>query len=164
MSRARRGWPARLPVRCGLKQGGKLRFMTGGKARMGLTIRTKFGGGRSSGSQLSQSQEAILAHIPGLTVVMPSTPADTHGLLRAAIRDPNPVVFIEKGQLYGAKGPKPPAGHIQPREGEGRATRHGRDGRERLPMAHERFAAAEALAGQGISVEVIDLRTESAPN
>ena len=84
-----------------LNQAAKLRFMTGGKARMGLVIRTQFGGGRSSGSQHSQSLEALLAHVPGLTVVMPSTPADTYGLLRAAIRDPNPVVFIENRQLYG---------------------------------------------------------------
>src|SRR6202021_2491398 len=65
-----------------LNQAAKLRFMTGGKARMGLVIRTQFGGGRSSGSQHSQSLEALLAPIPGLTVGMPSTPADTYGLLR----------------------------------------------------------------------------------
>ncbi|MBV8950242.1 MAG: 2-oxoisovalerate dehydrogenase, partial [Actinobacteria bacterium] len=77
-----------------LNQAAKLPFMTGGAAAMPLTVRTQFGAGRSSGSQHSQSLEALLAHIPGLTVVMPSTPADTYGLLRAAIQDPNPVVFI----------------------------------------------------------------------
>ena len=65
-------------------------------------------------SQHSQSLEALLAHVPGLSVVMPSTPADTYGLLRAAIQDPNPVVFIENRLLYGMKGPQPPPDHIVP--------------------------------------------------
>src|SRR5205823_1998233 len=90
-----------------LNQAAKLPFMTGGAAQMALTVRTQFGAGRSSGSQHSQSLEALLAHIPGLSVVMPSTPADTYGLLRAAIQDPNPVVFIENRLLYGMKGPQP---------------------------------------------------------
>ena len=143
-----------------LNQAAKLRFMTGGKARMALTIRTQFGGGRSSGSQHSQSLEAILAHIPGLTVVMPSTPADTYGLLRAAIRDPNPVVFIENRQLYGAKGPRPPADHILP-IGKAKIVRPGRDATivSVSRMVRESVAAAEALAHRGISAEVIDLRT-----
>ncbi len=88
-----------------LNQAAKLGFMTGGAAEMFLVVRTQFGAGRSSGSQHSQSLEALLAHIPGLTVVMPSTPADTYGLLRAAIGDPNPVVFIENRLLYGMRGP-----------------------------------------------------------
>ncbi len=91
-----------------LNQAAKLPFMTGGAAQMALTVRTQFGAGRSSGSQHSQSLEALLAHVPGLTVVMPSTPADTYGLLRASIQDPNPVVFIENRLLYGMKGPAPP--------------------------------------------------------
>jgi 2-oxoisovalerate dehydrogenase E1 component len=143
-----------------LNQAAKLRFMTGGKARMALTIRTQFGGGRSSGSQHSQSLEAILAHIPGLTVVMPSTPADTYGLLRAAIRDPNPVVFIENRQLYGTKGPRPPADHILP-IGKAKIIRPGSDATivSVSRMVGESVAAAEALAYRGISAEVIDLRT-----
>jgi 2-oxoisovalerate dehydrogenase E1 component len=143
-----------------LNQAAKLRFMTGGKARMGLTIRTQFGGGRSSGAQHSQSLEALLAHIPGLTVVMPSTPADTYGLLRAAIADPNPVVFIENRQLYGAKGPKPPAGHLVPL-GKAKVVRPGTDVTvvSVSRMVHEAVAAAEAVARRGISAEVIDLRT-----
>ena len=88
-----------------LNQAAKLPFMTGGAAEMALTVRTQFGAGRSSGSQHSQSLEALLAHIPGLSVVMPSTPADTYGLLRAAIQDPNPVVFIENRLLYGVGSP-----------------------------------------------------------
>ena len=143
-----------------LNQAAKLRFMTGGKARMALTIRTQFGGGRSSGSQHSQSLEALLAHIPGLTVVMPSTPADTYGLLRAAIRDPNPVVFIENRQLYGTKGPRPAADHILP-IGKAKIVRPGSDATivSVSRMVGESVAAAEALAHRGISAEVIDLRT-----
>ena len=97
-----------------LNQAAKLPFMTGGAAEMALTVRTQFGAGRSSGSQHSQSLEALLAHIPGLTVVMPSTPADTYGLLRASIQDPNPVVFIENRLLYGMKGPQPPPDYVLP--------------------------------------------------
>src|SRR6202046_189814 len=130
-----------------LNQAAKLRFMTGGKARMGLVIRTQFGGGRSSGSQHSQSLEALLAHIPGLTVVMPSTPADTYGLLRAAILDPNPVVFIENRQQYGMKGPKPPADYLIPL-GKAKVVREGTDLTivSVSRMVHEALAAAEALA------------------
>ncbi len=143
-----------------LNQAAKLRFMTGGKARMGLVIRTQFGGGRSSGSQHSQSLEALLAHVPGLTVVMPSTPADTYGLLRAAIRDPNPVVFIENRQMYGMKGPKPPADYLLPL-GKAKVVREGTDVTivSVSRMVHEAVAAAEALAQRGVSAEVIDLRT-----
>jgi 2-oxoisovalerate dehydrogenase E1 component len=143
-----------------LNQAAKLPFMTGGAAEMALTVRTQFGAGRSSGSQHSQSLEALLAHIPGLSVVMPSTPADTYGLLRAAIQDPNPVVFIENRLLYGMKGPQPPAEHIVP-IGRSAVVRDGSDVTvvSVSRMVHEVVAAAEELAGDGISVEVIDLRT-----
>ena len=143
-----------------LNQAAKLPFMTGGAAQMALTVRTQFGAGRSSGSQHSQSLEALLAHIPGLTVVMPSTPADTYGLLRAAIQDPNPVVFIENRLLYGVKGPRPPADHIVP-IGKSAVVRTGTDATvvSVSRMVHEALAAAEAVAVDGISVEVIDLRT-----
>ena len=145
-----------------LNQAAKMPFMTGGTAEMALTVRTQFGAGRSSGSQHSQSLEALLAHIPGLSVVMPSSPADAYGLLRAAIQDPNPVVFIENRLLYGMKGPRPPADHILPigtptvvRPGTGITVV------SVSRMVHESIAAAEAVAGDGISVEVIDLRTVS---
>lgn len=143
-----------------LNQAAKLPFMTGGAAAMGLTVRTQFGAGRSSGSQHSQSLEALLAHIPGLSVVMPSTPADTYGLLRAAIQDPNPVVFIENRLLYGMKGPQPPADHLVP-IGTSAIVRPGSDVTvvSVSRMVHEAVAAAELLAGEGIDVEVIDLRT-----
>jgi 2-oxoisovalerate dehydrogenase E1 component len=143
-----------------LNQAAKLPFMTGGAAEMALTVRTQFGAGRSSGSQHSQSLEALLAHIPGLTVVMPSTPADTYGLLRAAIQDPNPVIFIENRLLYGMKGPKPPSDYVVP-IGRSAVVRPGTDVTvvSVSRMVHEAAAAAERLAEEGISVEVVDLRT-----
>ena len=143
-----------------LNQAAKLPFMTGGAAQMALTVRTQFGAGRSSGSQHSQSLEALLAHIPGLTVVMPSTPADTYGLLRAAIQDPNPVVFIENRLLYGMKGPQPAVDHVLP-IGVASVVRPGNDLTvvSVSRMVHEVLAAAEEVAVEGVSVEVIDLRT-----
>jgi 2-oxoisovalerate dehydrogenase E1 component len=143
-----------------LNQAAKMPFMTGGAAQMALTVRTQFGAGRSSGSQHSQSLEALLAHIPGLSVVMPSTPADTYGLLRSAIQDPNPVVFIENRLLYGMKGPQPPPDHIVP-IGRSVVVHPGTDVTvvSVSRMVHEAVAAADRLAGEGISVEVIDLRT-----
>lgn len=141
-------------------QAAKMRFMTGGNATVPLTVRTQFGAGRSSGAQHSQSLEVLFAHIPGLTVVMPSTPADTYGLLRAAIRDPNPVIFIENRHLYGMKGPKPPADYTVPL-GKAAIVRPGTDITvvSFSRMVHESLAAAEVLAGNGIEAEVIDLRT-----
>jgi 2-oxoisovalerate dehydrogenase E1 component len=143
-----------------LNQAAKMPYMTGGNAPMALTVRTQFGAGRSSGSQHSQSLEALLAHIPGLSVVMPSTPADTYGLLRAAIQDPNPVVFIENRLLYGMKGPQPSRDYILP-IGKAKVVRAGTDVTvvSVSRMVHEALAAAEVMAEEGISVEVIDLRT-----
>lgn len=143
-----------------LNQAAKLPFMTGGAAEMALTVRTQFGAGRSSGSQHSQSLEALLAHIPGLSVVMPSTPADTYGLLRAAVQDPNPVIFIENRLLYGMKGPQPPDDHLVP-IGVSKVVRPGTDVTlvSVSRMVHEALAAADAVEAEGISVEVIDLRT-----
>ena len=143
-----------------LNQAAKLGFMTGGAARMPLVVRTQFGAGKSSGSQHSQSLEALLAHIPGLTVVMPSNPADTYGLLRAAIRDPNPVVFVENRLTYGKKGPRPPDDHLVPL-GRARVARSGSDVTivSYSRMLTECLAAAETLAEDGVDAEVIDLRT-----
>jgi 2-oxoisovalerate dehydrogenase E1 component len=145
-----------------LNQAAKLRFMTGGRARLPLVVRTQFGTGRSSGSQHSQSLEALLAHVPGLKVVMPSTPADTYGLLRAAVHDPNPVVFIEHRGLYGMKGPRPPAEHVVP-IGKAAIRRAGADVTlvSWSRMAHVALDAADRLADEGVDVEVIDLRTIS---
>lgn len=142
-----------------LNQAAKLPFMTGGKAKMSLVVRTQTGAGRSSGSQHSQSLEGLLAHVPGLTVVMPSNPTEAYGLLRSAIQDPNPVVFVENRLQYGMKGPQPPADYRVPLR-RAKVVREGTDvtlvsyGR----MAVEARAAAESVADD-ISVEVIDLRT-----
>ncbi|WP_235022534.1 alpha-ketoacid dehydrogenase subunit alpha/beta [Amycolatopsis alkalitolerans] len=143
-----------------MNQAAKLRFMTGGAVRLPLVVRTQFGAGKSSGSQHSQSLEALLAHIPGLTVVMPSTPADTYGLLRAAIRDPNPVVFVENRLLYGKKGPRPAPGHLVPL-GRAAVRRPGTDVTlvSYSKLVHDCLAVAEEVAAEGISTEVIDLRT-----
>ncbi|WP_431941710.1 alpha-ketoacid dehydrogenase subunit alpha/beta [Nocardia grenadensis] len=145
-----------------MNQAAKMRFMTGGAVHMPLVVRTQFGAGKSSGSQHSQSLEALLAHIPGLTVVMPSTPADTYGLLRAAIQDPNPVIFIENRLMYGMKGPQPPADHLVPL-GKAIVRRAGTDVTivSYSKMVHDCLAVAQELAEQGISAEVIDLRTIS---
>lgn len=143
-----------------MNQAAKLRFMTGGRASLPLVVRTQFGAGRSSGSQHSQSLEALLAHIPGLTVVMPSDPVETYGLLRAAIRSPNPVVFVENRLQYGMKAARPNADYLIPL-GKARVARPGRDITlvSYSRMLQEALAAADEVAASGIEVEVIDLRT-----
>jgi 2-oxoisovalerate dehydrogenase E1 component len=143
-----------------LNQAAKMRFMTGGRLELPLVVRTQFGAGRSSAAQHSQSLEALLAHIPGLTVCMPSTPADAYGLLRAAIDDPNPVIVIEHRLLYGRKGPQPPRGHRIP-IGKGVIRRPGRDVTvvSWSRAVHFALQAAEQLAAEGIDAEVIDMRT-----
>ncbi|MFT4043368.1 MAG: dehydrogenase E1 component subunit alpha/beta [Gordonia sp. (in: high G+C Gram-positive bacteria)] len=143
-----------------MNQAAKMRFMTGGNASMNLVIRTQFAAGKSSGSQHSQSLEALLAHIPGLTVVMPSTPADAYGLLRSAIADPNPVVVIENRLLYGMKGPQPPEDYRVPL-GKAIVRRQGTDVTvvSYSATVHDCLRVADELAEEGIDVEVIDLRT-----
>ena len=143
-----------------LNQAAKIRFMTGGRLDVALVVRTQFGAGRSSGAQHSQSLEALLAHVPGLTVVMPSTPADAYGLLRAAIADPNPVIVIEHRLLYGMKGDKPPADHIVP-IGKAIVRRPGTDVTvvSWSRMVHVSLQVADELAAEGVSCEVIDMRT-----
>jgi 2-oxoisovalerate dehydrogenase E1 component len=145
-----------------LNQAAKLPFMTGGSASMGLTVRTQFGVGRSSGSQHSQSLEAIFAHIPGLVVVMPSSVQDHYGLLRSAIESPDPVIFIENRMLYEAAGPAFDESYRTPL-GKARIAREGGD---ITIVASSRavwtaLEAAETLAAEGISAEVVDLRTIS---
>lgn len=145
-----------------LNQAAKLPFMTAGRASMGLVVRTQFGAGRSAGSQHSQSLEALLAHIPGLTVVMPSTAADAYGLLRSAIDDPNPVLFLENRNLYGRRSPAPAPGHRVP-IGRAKVTRPGTQVTvvSWSRMAVECLTVADELAAEGIDAEVIDLRTIS---
>ncbi len=143
-----------------MNQAAKLRLMTGGAVTVPLVVRTQFGSGRSSGSQHSQSLEALLAHIPGLTVVMPSSGTEAYGLLRSAIEDDNPVVFIEHRLLYEKKSELPPSGYRLP-IGTAAVARPGRDVTivAWSRMVTHALEAAEALAAEGVEAEVIDLRT-----
>ncbi|OCC21407.1 2-oxoisovalerate dehydrogenase [Prescottella equi] len=143
-----------------MNQAAKLRFMTGGAVSLPLVVRTQFGSGRSSGGQHSQSLEALLAHIPGLTVLMPSSGADAYGLLRAAIEDDNPVMFIEHRLLYEKKSLLPSKDFRVP-IGKAAVTRPGSDVTivSWSRMALHALVAAQTLADEGIDAEVIDLRT-----
>ena len=138
----------------------KARFMSGGLLRVPLTLRTAVFGGIGSGATHSQTFEAWLAHIPGLKVVMPATPADAKGLLTSCIFDDDPCVFIENVALYGIRGPVPEGDHRVPL-GEAIVARPGRDvtlvtyGR----TVRDALAAAEQLATEGVEVEVVDLRS-----
>jgi len=143
-----------------LNQAPKMHFMFGGQLSVPLTVRTAAGCGTGAAAQHSQSLEAMLCHIPGLKVVAPSTPYDAKGLLKAAIRDPNPVVFLEEKTLYRTKGIVPENEYVLPL-GQADVKRTGKDvtivtyGRM-VPMC---LAAADALFSEGISCEVVDLRT-----
>ncbi len=141
-------------------QGAKNRYMFGGKTIVPMVIRTEGGAGRSIAAHHSQSLEALWTHFPGLYVVMPSTPFDAKGLLKAAIRDDNPVMFIEHKMLYGVEGYVPEEDYLIPL-GVANVKREGNDVTviTYSRMVHRALEAAEVLAGEGISVEVIDLRT-----
>lgn len=138
----------------------KLRYMTGGSVSVPVVFRAPVCGGIGLGAQHSQSLEAWFVHVPGLRVVMPSTPADAKGLLKSAIRDANPVLFLEHRLLYGQMGPVP-EGDVSIPMGSAEVKRTGKDltivatGRT-VPLS---LGAAEKLAGEGIDIEVIDPRT-----
>jgi pyruvate/2-oxoglutarate/acetoin dehydrogenase E1 component len=144
-----------------LNQAAKLRYMTGGLLEFPLVVRTQTGAGQSSGAQHSQSLEAIVAHVPGLKVVMPATVEDAYDLMRASIRDRSPVVYIENRRLYGRKGSLPPAGHEPVPIGRARIARAGDDITivTWSRMVEVSLAAAEALAAEGINAEVVDMRS-----
>ena len=97
-----------------VNQAAKIRYMTGGKAKVPMVIRTQGGAGRGNAAQHSQSLEAWFVHVPGLWVVMPSTPYDAKGLLKSAIRNDNPIIFIEHGALYNSKGLIPEDEYLLP--------------------------------------------------
>jgi pyruvate dehydrogenase E1 component beta subunit len=143
-----------------VNQAAKAHFMSGGQLTVPLVLRTQGGAGQRGGAQHSQSLEAWLTHVPGLKVVMPSTAADAAGLLRAAIAEPNPVVFVENKTLYFRREAVPNGAPEVPL-GRARIARRGRDvtvvAVSRL--VPEALAAAEELAEKGIEVEVIDPRT-----
>ncbi|NYT84845.1 alpha-ketoacid dehydrogenase subunit beta [Pollutimonas harenae] len=142
-----------------VNQAAKARFMFGGRSSVPMVLRTPHGGGLNAGPQHSQCLEAWLAHIPGLKVVCPSTPGDVYGLLRSAINDPDPVVFIEHKAMYGRKGPVDTDQLIP--LGQARIARPGRDVTLVTYGAtvHACLTAADRLAGEGVEAEVIDLRT-----
>jgi pyruvate dehydrogenase E1 component beta subunit len=143
-----------------MNQAAKIRYMTGGKITLNLVIRAPHGAGFHFAAQHSQSLEALLTHIPGLKVVMPSTPADVKGLLLSSIRDGNPVMFLEHLLLYQDKGDVPEGDFTIPL-GKAAITREGQDVTivSWSRMARVALKAAEALAQAGINAEVIDLRT-----
>jgi acetoin:2,6-dichlorophenolindophenol oxidoreductase subunit beta len=143
-----------------VNQAAKIRFMLGGKASVPLVMRFPSGSGTGAAAQHSQSLEAWLAHVPGLKVVQPSTPHDAKGMMLAAIEDPDPVMFYEHKLLYKMKGPVPEGYYTEPLN-EARVRRVG----EHITIAasaimvHKALEAAEQLAAEGISAEVIDLRS-----
>jgi len=141
-------------------QGAKNRYMFGGKTIVPMVIRTEGGAGRAIAAHHSQSLESLWTHFPGIYVVMPSTPYDAKGLLKAAIRDDNPVMFIEHKMLYREKGPVPEEEYIIPL-GVADIKRPGKDVTlvTYSRMVLRSLEAAEILAKEGIDVEVIDLRT-----
>jgi pyruvate/2-oxoglutarate/acetoin dehydrogenase E1 component len=143
-----------------INQAAHIRYMTGGQAKVPLTIRTTLGAGRSSAAQHSQSLHAWFCHIPGLKVVLPSTPYDAKGLIKTAIQEDNPVVFIEDKMMYDLKGLVPEEPYRLPL-GVADIKQVGKDITiiSTSSMVHEALKAAEQLSQNGISAEVIDPRT-----
>lgn len=141
-------------------QAAKMRFMFGGKATVPMVLRMPAGSGTGAAAQHSQSLENWFVHIPGLKVVMPSTPYDAKGLLLAAIEDPNPVIFVEHKLLYRTKGPVPEEMYEVPLS----QTNVAREGSDLTVVATSimvprALEAAETLAAEGIELEIVDPRT-----
>lgn len=143
-----------------VNQAAKYRYMTGNQVHVPLVIRTQGGTGRRNAAQHSQSLESWFIHVPGLKVVMPSTPEDAKGLLKSAIRDDDPVLFIEHKNLYFKKGSVPDEEYTVP-IGSARVMRAGGDVTLIATswMVEKALAAADELSAEGIDVEVIDPRT-----
>jgi pyruvate dehydrogenase E1 component beta subunit len=143
-----------------VNQAAKVHYMSGGKLHVPMVIRTTLGATRRSAAQHSQSLYAWVAHVPGLKVVLPSTPADAKGLLKAAIRDENPVLFFEDKMMYQLKGNVPEGDHTIPL-GVAEIKRPGSDITfvATSSMVHVALAAATQLDASGISAEVVDPRT-----
>lgn len=143
-----------------INQAAKYEFMSGGQGKVPMVLRTQGGAGNGLAGQHSQSLEALFYHIPGLKVVMPSTPYDAKGLLKASIRDDDPTIFIEHKLLYMTKGEVPEDDYIVPL-GQADIKRPGDDITlvTYSYMTLKCLEAAEILARENISVEVVDLRT-----
>lgn len=144
-----------------VNEAAKYRFMSGGKFAVPLTIRAIGGATARFGAQHSQTAESWFSGVPGLRVVAAATPADAYGLLRTAIRDPNPVLVLEHKALFVRKGPVRTGEQGLTPIGKARILREGADATvvATLLMVERSLAAAEALAADGINVEVIDLRS-----
>jgi pyruvate dehydrogenase E1 component beta subunit len=141
-------------------QAAKIKYMFGGKAKIPMVMRTNCGAGMGAAAQHSQSLESLFMHVPGLKVVMPSTPYDAKGLLISAIRDDNPVVCLEPKMLYFVPGEVPEEAYTIPL-GQADIKREGSDVTvvtygSMMPIV---LGAAEALQADGINVEVVDPRT-----
>jgi len=145
-----------------VNQAAKIHYMSGGKMKAPIVFRTTMGATRRSAAQHSQSLQAWVSHVPGLKVVMPSTPYDAKGLLKTAIRDDNPVVFIEDKMMFKMKGPVPAEEYTIP-FGVADIKRKGEDITlvATSSMVQVALGAAEKLSQIGISAEVIDPRTTS---
>ena len=143
-----------------VNQAAKMRFMFGGTIKVPFVLRTPAGSGTGAAAQHSQSLENWFVHVPGLKVVMPSTPYDVKGLLLSSIRDENPVIFVEHKLLYKTKGPVPEEAYIIPL-GTAEVKREGRDLTivATSIMVKRSLKAAEQLAQEGIEAEVVDPRT-----
>jgi pyruvate dehydrogenase E1 component beta subunit len=152
-------------------QAAKMRYMSGGKCSVPMVLRAPVGA-TTRGAQHGQSLEAFFIHVPGIKVACPSNPYDAKGLLKTAIRDPNPVLFFEHKLLYGSKGSRKEAGGMElmgevPEEeylipfGQARVVRSGKDITivANLLMVHKSTQAARLLETAGIDAEVIDVRT-----
>jgi pyruvate/2-oxoglutarate/acetoin dehydrogenase E1 component len=143
-----------------MNQAAKLRYMTGGQVKVPLVIRAPMGSGRRNAGQHSQCLETLFTHVPGLKVVSPSTPREAKGVLKTAIRDDDPVVFIEHKLLYSIKGEVPDAEELIPL-GQAAVKREGKDVTVITWSKQVLFAlqAAKELENDGINVEVLDLRS-----
>ena len=143
-----------------VNQASKTHYMSGGKLKVPLVLRTTLGATRRSGAQHSQSLHAWLSHIPGLKVVLPSTPYDAKGLLKTAIRDDNPVAFFEDKMMFKTKGPVPEEDYTIP-FGVADVKRSGEDITlvATSSMVYVALDAADLLAAENISAEVVDPRT-----
>ena len=143
-----------------VNQAAKIRYMSGGKLKVPMVLRTTLGATRRSAAQHSQSLHAWLSHVPGLKVVLPSTPYDAKGLLKSAIRDDNPVVFFEDKMMYQLKGPVPAGDYTIPL-GVAEIKRAGKDITlvATSSMVQVALSAADTLEKGGIGAEVIDVRT-----
>ena len=143
-----------------VNQAAKMRFMFGGMIKVPFVLRTPAGSGTGAAAQHSQSLESWLVHVPGLKVVMPSTPYDVKGLLLSSIRDDNPVIFVEHKLLYKTKGPVPEEMYTIPL-GTAEVKREGRDLTivATSIMVKRSLEAAKQLAQEGIEAEVVDPRT-----